>query len=877
MKKASLILFFCLSASCPGLFSQSTINANFQNELLVSVFERLSENYHLKFAYDNQLIQNIRITSIIKDLSIEKALHEILSGTDLIFEITGGVIIIKPREKSKMVFQENSFIIRGIIKDSLTLESLPYATIIDKQTGQFVVSNADGYFSYKIPNTDSVSLHISYLGYQNLNITLRNGQFNSLNKVYLTPVGMQFKEVIVKSGQNKPIQKESGVSHFSIDPIGTISLPQIGENDLFRSMQLLPGISATGENSAGLSIRGSAPEQNLIVFDGFNLYHADHFFGEFSALNPEIIKNVQIYKSGYEARYGGRATGMVLLTSKTGNLNKPSFNVGLNMLSSHIMAEFPIGKKISFIMSARRSYTDILKSNVYKSIFQSIRSNTDETIINLGGVYESINNSSIPDFYYADLNTKLSYFPNDKNIVTFSFYKGLDNFKIANEHIGNIYSSNTINKTNWGNTGASIRWAKQWNAKFYNNISLGISEFLNTYQNNGSYTLISANPYKTTDNETNKIDDITFNVHNEFKVSTNNKIEFGIQSTNHKIDYQQTLDSTQSRTMQSNGNEISVYLQTAFNPSQHLTINPGIRLTYSNIAQKSFIEPRLSATYFVTDEISFKGAVSKHTQVINKSSFDNSNGAYRDFWYNANAGSLPALTSTHYVMGGSFSNTFFDIDIEGYYLDFKGLSEIKQNSEQDILSINKDFFAGNGFSKGIDVFLYKKTGMLNAWACYSYCIANNTFAGLNNGVTFPADNDQRHEFKLSTIFNYKTWAFSAVWIYGSGKPYTGIDYGFSLDIPNGTQRFFMFEPAQNSLRLPDYQRLDVSCTYSLKGYWCAAKIGLSIINLYGHSNMKSLYDHLIKLNDKNQSTYIIERVNTNSLGFTPNCFINFTF
>ncbi|HEY4784637.1 MAG TPA: TonB-dependent receptor, partial [Bacteroidales bacterium] len=687
----------------------------------------------------------------------------------------------------------------------------------------------------------------------------------------------RFKEVVVEQEQNKPLRRESDISHYSTDPLKMINLPQMGENDLFRSLQLLPGVDATGETSAGLSIRGSMPEQNLVVFDGFNLYHVDHFFGEFSALNPEIIRNAQLFKGGYEAKYGGRATGMVLLTSRTGNLKKPTFSVGLNMLSSNAEAEIPLGKKVSLLLAGRRSYTDILKSNVYHSIFKSIRSNSDESIMNFGGVYENISNNSTPDFYYYDTNAKLSYFPNDKSIITFSFYKGSDNFSIANSHSGTIYSSTAVNRTNWGNTGGSVRWAKQWDARFYSNFSVGISEFSNIYRNQGNYYLINSQPYGIDTRETNTIDDITSNFHNELRLSNGNKLEFGLQATNHRITYHQSIDSTQQGTMENTGSENSFYLQDEYRPSSHVLVNPGMRVTYSNLAKETFIEPRLSATWFLSGQFSLKAAYSRNSQLINKSSF-NDNEFYRDFWYNANDSNLRPLTSTHYILGGSFSNDVFDFDVECYYMKFNGLSTIKQSSDQSLMSLQKDFFTGTGTSRGVDVFLYKKTGWYNVWISYSFNKAENTFSALNNGKTFPADNDQRHEFKIANIFNYKQWTFSAVWIYGSGKPYTGDNNGFFLNLPDGTQRFFQPDPVPNALRLPSYHRMDVSCSYLMKSSWCNARIGVSIINLYDHRNTRSQYDNTLVTYDKNgQQTWVINRINTNSLGFTPNCFFTITF
>jgi len=401
---------------------------------------------------------------------------------------------------------------------------------------------------------------------------------------------------------------------------------------------------------------------------------------------------------------------------------------------------------------------------------------------------------------------------------------------------------------------------------------------LNIYNTQGSYTLLNSVPYKRSDYEVNKIIDANLIFNNEVWLSNDNKIEFGLQSTNHNITYQQDIDTSESLFLQRIGNETALYLQLKCSPFAHLSVTPGIRSTYSNLADKLYIEPRFSAIYFLSDDFSFKCAVSRHSQLINKSSFNNNTEAYRDFWYLADKSNLAALTSNHFIAGCSFSNKFFDIDVECYYMKFDGLSEIKQNIERNLLSIDDNIYTGNGYSKGIDLFVYKKAGMYNVWAGYSYCQSKNKFAKINNGVMFPSDNDQRHEFKIVNMFHISKWVFSSVWVYGSGNPYTSYDAGFYLNIPNGDKQFFLLEPIQNTLRLPAYHRLDISCTYTLKGKWYVARIGASIINLYGRNNTKSLYNRVNTLYDNNgNKNYFIEKISTNSLGFTPNLFINFTF
>jgi ferric enterobactin receptor len=877
MNRVRFVFLLLLTHISISLFSQTTITASFQNESLISVLEKISEQYHLKFSYDNQLLQKKYVSVNINCVTREQAINTILLGTGLNYEIIDDIIVIKPQQKNAVSFSEQKkVVVKGIIIDSLTSERLPFASIFEKKTGHCVLSNTDGYFCYT-SSSDTILLDISYLGYKRKVIAINNTANLNLFKIQLIPIENQFKELVIVADRNKLINKEPEANHFSINPAKMIELPQIGERDLFRSIQMLPGVLATGESSSGISIRGSLSEQNLVIVDGFTLYHVDHFFGEFSALNPDIIKNVQVFKSGYEAKYGGRAAGMILITTKNGNINKPSCSVGINMLSSNFKAEIPVNKKISLLIAGRRSYTDIVKSNVYESIFKSIRSNKDETIMNFGGVYKSVSNYTTPNFFYYDFNMKLCYIPNDKNIITLSLYRDLDDFTIANKHIGSIYSSNTQSKTKWGNSGQSLKWSRRWSANFCNNISIGISEFSSTYGEKGSYSIFNLAPCGLYTDEQNKINDININFQNELWLSNKNKLEFGVQSVKHSINYKQAVDTVNFQKYTSAGSENSFYLQCKYNPVPNISILSGLRITNNSISKNIFLEPRLSAVYLFSDKISLNVSLSKHCQMINKGNCDNNMGSYRDFWFNSND-SLKTLTSTHYTIGSSILAGNVEFDVECYLIKFNNLTEIIQNSENDLLPIGKNITVGNGYSRGVDLYINKITGALNTWMSYSYCVSKNRFAKINNEKSYAADNDQRHEFKVANVFTYKCWTFSAVWMYGSGRPYSSSGSGFYITIPNGTNRYFIVDSIKNSLRLPDYHRLDISCTYTLKRSLYTARVGLSVINLYGRDNVKSLYSHLIKTyNNEGGYDYIVENSYTHSLGFTPNFFINIAF
>ena len=344
-------------------------------------------------------------------------------------------------------FEQDRTTISGVVKDKESGETLPFANVFVKDTNIGTTTNADGFFTlFDIPSETS-TIQVQYLGYKVETLVLTPEMVKGKITILLIPDNNQLDEVVVSNDSGQQIVKmNKSVSQISLSPKKLASIPNLGEKDIFRAIQLLPGVSGTNESSSGLYVRGGTPDQNLVLLDGFTVYHVDHFYGFFSAFNSGALKDIQLFKGGFPAEYGGRISSVMDLTGKTGNSNKLSLSAGLSLVSANATVEIPIGEKANLLIAGRRSYTDILKSGLYNSIFDLYNDSNQTNGNNLPNFNGFQQNQTQPSFYFYDLNTKFSYKPSDKDIISVSVYNGEDNLDSSREN-QNTFGSGTEERT----------------------------------------------------------------------------------------------------------------------------------------------------------------------------------------------------------------------------------------------------------------------------------------------------------------------------------------------------------------------------------------------------------------------------------------------
>lgn len=758
-------------------------------------------------------------------------------------------------------------------------EPLSYANIVIKSKGTGTSTNVDGFFTlYGIPSDTSV-LQFSYVGYK-----IKEAPYNQLAgknvTVALEPLSTSLSEVVIQAEASNYIDVQEGVSRARLSTKQITTLPSVGEVDIFRSLQLLPGVSGTNESSSGLFVRGGTPDQNLVLLDGMTVYKVDHFFGFFSAFNANAIKDVQLFKGGFPAKYGGRTSSVVDLTGKTGSFEKMGGSAGVNFLSANAMVELPIGHKLSILLAGRRSFTDIIQSDLYKSITGKFIDN-DQQFRNLN--YNEIE----PDFYFYDWNAKVSFRPGDRDLISISTYSGKDFLDQSRNLLREIdFGSNiparnvTIDvteKTDWGNNGASLKWSRQWNEVWYSNLLVAGSEYFSNYDVDGVFQLTIpsmdslVNEIRRTGKETNRVRDYSIKLDNELQLSEKHKLTFGAAHTITTVDYSAVQDDTIA-ILESDQESYytSVYAGDAWQPTTKLTIEPGFRASYYELTDDYLYSPRLNVGYQLTSKIKLKAAYGLHYQFVNRVINETITEGSRDFWILADGDLVDVSSAIHYVAGVSYETNGWLFDVEGYWKELQGLSEFSlQNRSSESYDPEELFFKGYGTAKGVEFLIQKKAGQFSGWLSYTLGQIVHTFPELNEGQPFYALHDQRHEVKLVSSYDIGDWSIAANFVFGSGKPFSEPEGFYTIEQLNGDDLQFVSVGTKNGSRLPAYHRLDLSAHHRFPIGKAKADIGISLFNIYGRKNVW-YYKY-----DFDQTPYL--RTEVDYLGFTPNVSLNVSF
>jgi len=812
----------------------------------------------------------------------------------------------KEYEKAKVDFFENktyekpkktymgkpdalNFTLTGIIRDKSTSEALPSASIYVKGTTIGTSTNTDGYFTFlKVPS-DTSTLIVQYIGYEKREVFLTPKSDKKNLLIEMIPQSQALQNVTVTAYRDDIVfSRKAEVSTIKLTPKKLETLPSLGEKDIMRSFQLMPGISASNESSSGLYVRGGTPDQNLVLYDGFTVYHVDHLYGFYSAFNSNAIKDVQLYKGGFESKFGGRLSSVTEITSKEGNRN--NFNVGgdLSLLSMNLYTEVPIGKKFSSFIAFRRSY----KGPLYNKIFDKFNTKPETSTSTPvrqgpGGMFSQ--NTKVTSYFY-DLNGKFTYRPGDKDIVSLSIFNGTDKLdnSVSSEipsfgQSGSNLNMSSTDLTRYGNIGSSLKWSRKWNSKLYGNTFLSYSNYYSHRDRTQNGTIFNSNNESRTSRngilENNDLKDYSLKSDYQWDITDFNQIQFGGFATHYDIKYNYAQSDT-TTILNRSGQALlgGFYIQSKmkfFN--NKLQVLPGIRSSYFETANKMYFEPRASVSYNLTDNLTLKAAYGKYYQFANRVTREDILSGSKDFWILSDGKSVPISSSVHYVAGISYESKNYIFSAEAYYKKIHNLTEYSLRINASPMGINYDenFFNGYGFSKGIEFLVQKNSGNFNGWISYTLGEAKNHF-DVYSDTYFPANQDVTHEFKIVGLYNYRRWDFSANWIFATGRPYTAPSGAYSITLLDGSAQDYFTVTSKNSLRLPDYHRLDVSVNYKLylgsyndKDRQELGYIGFSLFNVY---NRKNIWYKQYAI----ESGKVIE-TNVTYLGITPNITISLKF
>ena len=768
-----------------------------------------------------------------------------------------------------------NYTLSGIVRDKTSGEALPFATVQVKGTTHGVSTNADGYFTLvKVP-TDTTTLLIQYVGYQRTEVFLTPKMPKRNLLIEVRPSSQSLNTVVVV-GQREDVVlvNKEDISVIKMTPKKLEQLPNIGEKDIMRSFQLMPGVSASNESSSGLYVRGGTPDQNLILYDGFTIYHVDHLYGFFSAFNSNALKDIQLYKGGFESKFGGRLSSVTEISGKEGNQKK--FNMGgdFSLLSANAFVEIPIGDKFSSVVAFRRSYQGLVYNKIFNK-FNSQSSSTTTTTAPQGGRGGRFQQEAKATSFFYDLNAKLTYRPTDKDIVSFSLFNGTDKLNNGTASGGNGpsgFSMSSTDLTKYGNIGSSLKWSRKWSSKLYGNTVISYSNYYSDRDRSQERTMTNSAGEETTSStglfENNDLKDYSLRSDYQWDFLKNSSLQFGGFATYYDIKYTYAQNDTLTILDRHNFATLSggyVQSKTKFFHDK-VQLLPGIRVSYFDATGQLYYEPRVSMVVQITSGLSFKAATGKYYQFANRVTREDILSGSRDFWVLSDGDRIPVSSAIHYIAGLSYETPNYLFSVEGYYKTLEGLTEysLRFNASPQGVNYNENFLNGTGYSKGIELLAQKKFGKINGWVSYTLGEAMNHFDGYST-TDYYASQDVTHEFKAVLLYKYKRWDFSATWIFATGRPYTAPSGAYAVTLLDGSTQEYFTVTAKNSLRLPDYHRMDLAVNYKLLvgekrrdiGY-----IGFSLFNVYNRKNV--WYKEYSIVDDQ------IVETNVNYLGITPN-------
>lgn len=729
-------------------------------------------------------------------------------------------------------FAQN-YTISGYITDKKSGETQIGASVFDNNSKKGTISNTYGYYTLTLPK-DSVRLTYNSMGFLKKEAAFMLDKDTTINIAFED--NMELKELVVSANVAETGVKGSQMSTINI-PISQIkSMPaMLGEVDVIKALQMLPGVQEGTEGSSGMYVRGGGPDENLMLLDGVPVYNPNHLMGFFSVFNADAIKNVTLYKGSFPARYGSRLSSIIDITTNDGNDKKIHGNASIGLLSSKANLEGPIIKeKTTFSISGRRTYIDILTKPLIKAFQTEGEENTF-------------------GYYFYDINAKLTHKINDKHRLFFSFYNGNDVISSGYTSYDFDNSKSTMDMGwKWGNTIGAARWNWRITPKLFCNTTLNYTSYLSKIR-------IAIKDVTGTMGMgyTSGIEDQSARINFDYNPNVNHEIKFGGEYTYHTfkpdvVSFEAAM--TDIDTTFVSGNSRVYPHETNFYVEDNITLTKSIKgnfgAHYSNfyVQGKSYqsIEPRVSIRYLINNNLSIKGAYSEMTQYVHLLS-SNAISLPTDLW-------VPVTKRVEPLKSKQISAGIFymlpseiELSLEGYYKKMDNLIEYKEG--ESLFSENGSIAEGwedkieigQGWAYGIELLIQKSVGKTTGWIGYTLAWADRQFDNISFGEIFPAKYDRRHDVSI-TISHKLTPKIdvAANWIYGTGTTATLGTQKFNAPSSLGGINFapqYTYYESRNNYRMPSSHRLDLSINFHKKLKWGAERTwNFSIFNVYNHKN-----------------------------------------
>jgi len=715
--------------------------------------------------------------------------------------------------------------ISGTITDESNGESVIGAVVYDTLHRLGAVTNEYGFYSLTVPDEELV-LKIMAFGLTGQLITVPQGQ-NSVNVALMNAT--ELEEFVVTAKDASVKSTNSGTIDLQMDKLNKLPV-LLGERDVIKVIQLLPGVKSGGEGSSGMYVRGGGPDQNLILLDGVPVYNASHLFGFFSVFNSDAISQITLIKGGFPARYGGRVSSVLDMRMKEGNTKKYNVEGSVGLIATRVLVEGPLIKdRTAFAFSARRTYVDVLAKP-----FQNKQQR--------GG------------YFFYDLNAKIHHKINEKHHLYLSSYFGKDKAYFSGE---NSYSNGGSGKDEsylkWGNAIAALRWNYKMRPKLFANTTITYSHYAFDIGTKYEYKEAASAPMQSQSmGYFSGISDWGGKIDFTYIPNPNHTVKFGLGDTYHTFTPGVTRDEisvtsfsidTSYGSNNQYAHELFAYAENDHAITSRLKINYGMHLSAFLVGSKQYVQlqPRFSGNFILTDNSSLKLAYSRTAQYLHLLS-NTGIGLPTDLWVPATEQVKPVIAN-QVSMG--YNHEFlkqYNAVVEVYYKKMDNLIQYKEGA--GFLGSTADWQSkvesGQGWAYGAEFFVEKRKGRFSGWVGYTLSWTERQFDNINDGKKFFYRYDRRHD--VSVVFTYdinEKWDCGVVFVLGTGNAVTLPSQYFNVansPLNNAYGNSVGYFDQVNGYRMPAYHRMDIGFNKTNQVKWGESVWSFSIYNVYNRQN-----------------------------------------
>ncbi len=933
----AIILFMQIAFTADCLYGQTVeglrLKRDYRYDNLDKIIDAIGNDLNIRFIYERAHLNHYKTSFLPKmDRTEPKTIKEVLNVLRRSWKMVvhigedGYIYIARSEEHLQQLMKNNkeavveqktqvyrersasdpvkrNFVLTGEVLDVSTAERIPYATVSVKGTSHYTITDVNGRFTLTEVPADTCTIMVDYLGYLPAAAVLSPTESNEPLVIEMEAQPQEIAAVfIVGRKEDKALRSFTQEHKIKMAPEALKLLPNIGERDILRGFQLMPGVSASNESSSGMYVRGGTPDQNLILYDGFTIYYVDHMHGFYSAFNSNAIKDVQLYKGGFEAKYGGRLSSVTEITAKDGNRNKFTVGGEVSLLSLNVYMEIPMGNKVTSMVAFRRSYQGYLWDHI------SGQNSVSKDLVAVGGPFGGKMKKN-PAYFY-DLNGKITYNATDKDVITLSVFNGADHndntprFGFdgkgpggmgAPGGMGGSFENMDISMDNsdyerYGNLGTSLRWTRKISDRWNMGLLASFSNFYATRDQTRSVSYKEDGEKVTSTTgtlETNDLYDISLKNDWRYQVSDNNMLEMGLYATRYDIEYRYTQNNDEQLLDKRNDAIVcGVYVQDKLQfADNRVIITPGIRANFYSADNKVYLEPRVSASYVISKSLTLNAATGIFNQFANRIVREDIMSGNTDFWILSDSEDIPVSRSLHFNLGLNYDLPDYIFSVEGYYKRNYDISEYtlryKQNrippmgppgaGGESTTTVSENFYVGDGYATGLEFLAQKKAGKLSGWISYSIGEVKNRFPEQSANY-WHASHDVTHEFKAVGIYKFGNFDISATWICSTGRPYTAPIGGYQIPSAGGAEDTFYAVSDKNTYRLPTYHRLDLSGSFRFNMFGTKGRphaISVSLFNAYNRRNVSAKQFQIV-------NGTILES-NINYLSITPNVSLSVKF